>query len=94
MVLLVGCQAVRTPAMPALPPPPSDYERVIETITSRIKDGVYQPGEKLPSISQLAAEFDTSQTTIKNAQLVLRHSGMIYGRPGKGVYVTETPPAA
>ena len=94
MVLLVGCQAVRTPAMPAASVPQSDYERVIETITSRIKEGVYQPGEQLPSIAQLAAEFNTSKTTIKNAQLVLRHSGMIYGRPGKGVYVTETPPKA
>jgi DNA-binding GntR family transcriptional regulator len=69
--------------------PRSDYERVIETITERIRSGEYQPGERLPSIAQLAGEFGTSQTTIKSAQMVLRHDGLLRGHPGKGVFVAE-----
>ena len=75
-----------------MPAPQSDYERVIETITERIRTGTYAPGEKLPSIAQLADEFATSQTTIKNAQMILRHSGLLRGHPGKGVFVADRPP--
>lgn len=72
-----------------MPEQQSDYERVIDTITERVESGQYPPGGKLPSISQLAVEFNTSQTTIKNAQMVLRRIGVLRGHPGKGVYVAD-----
>ncbi len=63
------------------------YERVINEITDRIRSGDYASGSALPSIAQLAVEFDTSQTTIKSALVILRREGLVRGQQGKGTYV-------
>lgn len=67
----------------------SDYERVAAAITARVESGEWPPGTRLPSIAQLAGEYGVSATTIKTAQMILRHSGLLRGHPGKGVYVAE-----
>lgn len=61
--------------------------RVIAGITGAIAEGVYAPGEQLPSIEQLANEFGTSQTTVKSALAILRDRGTIRTHPGKGTFV-------
>lgn len=69
-----------------------DYQRVVNDITSRITSGELRPGEALESIVKLAARYETSQTTIKTAQALLRSQGWITGRQGKGVYIAQNPP--
>jgi GntR family transcriptional regulator len=66
-----------------------DYERVMTDISGKIERGELQPGQKLPSIVRLAEQYDVSQTTVKTALLVLRQSGLIIGRQGKGTFVAE-----
>lgn len=74
---------------------PSDYERVYtgvsEKITQRM-DG-YRPGDRLPSIVELAAQFETSQTTVKIALNLLGRDGWTRGHQGKGTFVADSPPA-
>ena len=64
-----------------------DYQRVIEGIASQIERGELREGDKLPSIVRLAEEYDVSQTTVKTALLILRQSGLVIGRQGKGTFV-------
>lgn len=64
----------------------SDRDRVVAGITTQVNDGTYTPGARLPSIARLAAEYGTSQTTVKTALALLRDRGTIRGHPGKGIY--------
>jgi GntR family transcriptional regulator len=67
------------------------YQLVIDHITSGIASGVYLPGDKLPTIAQLAEKVGVSQTAVKTALLVLNKEGVVIGRQGKGSYVAERP---
>ncbi len=67
----------------------SGRKRVSAGITQAITDGVYSPGEKLPSIERLADQYETGQTTVKSALAILRDRGTIRSHPGKGTFVPE-----
>jgi GntR family transcriptional regulator len=58
------------------------YAQVREVLVRRLVDGVWSPGEALPSEMELAAELDVSQGTVRKAldsmtadKLVVRHQG-------------------
>jgi GntR family transcriptional regulator len=65
----------------------ADYQRIVDEIEQQIRSGQLKPGDQLPSIRLLAADYDTSQTTVKYALGLLRDRGLIYGRQGKANYV-------
>lgn len=72
-----------------------DYRRVAATIRERIRNGTLPPGAKLPTKRQLAEEFEVSTQVIEAATLVLKTEGLIYGRQGRGTYVSDPlPPQA
>lgn len=66
---------------------PPSHQLVIDYITSGINSGVYLPGDKLPTIVQLAKNVGVSQTAVKTALLLLNKQGIVIGRQGKGSYV-------
>jgi DNA-binding GntR family transcriptional regulator len=72
---------------------PPSHQLVIDYITSSIESGVYLPGDKLPTIAQLAEKVRVSQTAVKTALLVLNKEGVVIGRQGKGTFVPERPAA-
>jgi len=49
-----------------------------------------RPGVKLPSISQLQAQYEVSYGPVRTAMLILKAEGLVRGVPGEGVYVTES----
>ena len=63
------------------------YQRVVEEIKRRITVGELNPGDRLPSTSQLMAEFEVGNTAIRNAMLVLKAEGWVEGHQGKAVFV-------
>jgi len=65
----------------------SDYERIADEIGVQIRSGVLRPGDRLPSISELAERYEVSQTTVKSALLVLKERGLTEGRQGRGTFV-------
>lgn len=69
-----------------------DYQRVVDHIVARVESGELRPGDKLESIVRLAKMLETSQTTVKSAQAILRAQGWITGHQGKAVYVAANPP--
>ena len=70
---------------------PPSHQLVIDYITSSIESGVYLPGDKLPTIAQLADLVGVSQTAVKTALLALNREGVVIGRQGKGTFVPERP---
>lgn len=66
------------------------YERIADEIRNKIKSGALKPGDKLPSISELCAQYEVSTQVIRSTMLVLRAEGLVEGHQGKGVYVRGT----
>jgi GntR family transcriptional regulator len=63
------------------------YKSIIVDIRGQVASGALKAGDKLPSTSQLAAEYQCSQTQVKTAIAFLRELGLVEGHQGKGVFV-------
>jgi len=60
------------------------YTVIGRTLRERILTGHYPPGTQLPSESALQGEFGVSRVTIRLALDVLRRTGFVESRQGKG----------
>jgi GntR family transcriptional repressor for pyruvate dehydrogenase complex len=58
------------------------YEAVVTQIEEAIFEGVYSPGERLPSERDLVTQFEVSRSTIREALRVLESDGLVRSRPG------------
>jgi GntR family transcriptional regulator len=67
------------------------YARVVTELRRRIQEGVYRPGDALPSEAQLVREFGIGRTTIVRALQILQHDGWITREHGLGSYVKARP---
>ena len=67
-------------------------DELLADLLKKIKDGAYPPGSAALRAGSLAAEYDVSQSTISRAVARLREQGVLVGRPGRGVFVAESPP--
>jgi GntR family transcriptional regulator len=57
-------------------------------LRSLIDAGTYQPGQQLPSQSELATELGISRATLREALLSLEQEGLIVLKHGVGTFVT------
>jgi len=66
-------------------------ENLVDQIQDAIISGKYQPGEKLPSSSELQDLFGISRGTLREAFRILTHKGLIEVRTGVkgGVFAKE-----
>ncbi|MFG2144272.1 GntR family transcriptional regulator [Streptomyces sp. NPDC048696] len=67
------------------------YKRLADELRSEIARGVLPVGEPIPSASNLMKTHEVSTTVVRDALKILRDEGLIYGQPGKAVYVLATP---
>ena len=65
---------------------------IVEALRKRILSGEFAPGNRVPSVSELAAAHNASTRTAQSALMHLQESGFISARPGAGSFVAETPP--
>ena len=65
------------------------YAQLMDTLKRRIVTGRYLPGEKLPSVRELAAEAGINPNTVQRAFSELERDGLIYTQRATGKYVTE-----
>lgn len=63
------------------------WQRVARDIEHKIILGEYKPGERLPSIRELAAQYRTSIWTIQKAFEPLMKNGTITLKRGTGYYI-------
>ena len=67
------------------------YAQLMDTLKRRIVTGRYLPGEKLPSVRNLAKELGINPNTIQKAYNILETEGVILTLPGRGsVVLSET----
>jgi GntR family transcriptional regulator len=67
------------------------WRQVYALLEQRIADGVYAPGERLPSALDLAGEVGVSPVTARRVLQELRAAGLAYMEPGIGTSVTRLP---
>lgn len=63
--------------------------QVAQALETRIREGAYPPGAKLPSEARLCAEFGVSRTVMREAVSGLKSRGKLHSSQGRGVYVSE-----
>ncbi|MFJ9293421.1 winged helix-turn-helix domain-containing protein [Streptomyces asoensis] len=67
------------------------WRQVYDVIEARITDGTYAPGEQLPGVLGIQAEFGIAQMTARRVLTELRAAGLAQMQPGVGTFVTELP---
>src|ERR1043165_7185320 len=63
------------------------HELVRQTLADAITSGQYEPGQRLPSESELVRTFGASRPTVTRALRELQLAGIIERRAGSGSYV-------
>jgi len=65
------------------------YLEIADKFKEYIDKGIYKPGDKLPSVRQVAEDFGVNPNTAARAYSYLEEQGIIHTLPKKGVYVSE-----
>jgi DNA-binding GntR family transcriptional regulator len=63
------------------------YQTIADTLAERIGSGTYEPTKRLPSESQLCAEFGVSPLTVRKAVSILANQGLVWSEQGRGTFV-------
>jgi GntR family transcriptional regulator, transcriptional repressor for pyruvate dehydrogenase complex len=69
------------------------YHNIVEELQQRIRQGDWLPGDRIPSITQLAKELQVGAGTIREALRSLQSIGLIKIEHGSGVYITGVRPS-
>ena len=65
------------------------YEQLMEEIEKNIKSGIYKPGDKIMTESEMAGAYGVSIITVRKAMGALMDRGLVVRRQGKGTFVTK-----
>ena len=65
------------------------YTQILERIQTQIVSGVYQPGDKLPSVRELAMQAGVNPNTMQKALAELERNGLVMTQRTSGRTVTE-----
>jgi len=65
------------------------YRQLKERVVAMMLDGVLKPGDALPSVRQVAAEYQLNPITVSRAYQELADEALVEKRRGLGMYVTE-----
>jgi len=65
------------------------YRQIAYQVIGEIQSGGYQPGDRLPSENQLAAQYGVHRLTIRQALTFVVEQGLAFRHQGKGTFVTE-----
>ncbi|MBR1780317.1 MAG: GntR family transcriptional regulator [Oscillospiraceae bacterium] len=69
------------------------YAQLVEILKGRIISGRYLPGERLPSVRELAGEAGVNPNTMQRALAELERGGLVYTERTNGRFVTDRPEA-
>ena len=65
------------------------YSQLTQRLTEAIVSGIYAPGEKLPSVRDLAVEAGVNPNTVQRALTELERDGLVFSQRTAGRFVTE-----
>ena len=65
------------------------YAQLVRQIRAGIVSGAFSPGERLPSVRDLAMEAGVNPNTMQRALAELERTGLVYTQRTAGPFVTE-----
>ena len=65
------------------------YSQLIQQIQVGIVSGAFPPGQRLPSVRDLATEAGVNPNTMQRALAELERDGLVYSQRSAGRFVTE-----
>lgn len=72
------------------------YRVLAEKLRRQIQNGALNPGDRLPSFSEMRVQFGATPTTVERVYALLERDHLIVRQHGRGVYVAypQAPPAS
>lgn len=74
---------------PFASPPPASVRRVADRLRRHIREGKWDPGDKMPTIQHLSREEGVSAHQARKAVLLLQHEGLLTTHRGAGTFVAD-----
>ncbi len=71
--------------------PVARYYALFSLLRDGIRDGAYQPGSRLPTVTDLVGRYQVSRTTVARALDELERAGLVESRWGAGTFVAPPP---
>lgn len=65
------------------------YLQLVEQIQAGIISGEYRPGDKLPSVREMAAKAMVNPNTMQRAMTELEREGLVYANRTSGRFITS-----
>ncbi|KWT73934.1 MULTISPECIES: GntR family transcriptional regulator [unclassified Variovorax] len=73
------------------PGPVTLYAQLAGILRERVKSGVWPNGAEIPTLEELAAEFNVARVTVRQAMQILMKEGLVSSQRGRRTFVTYTP---
>ncbi|MDU0313180.1 GntR family transcriptional regulator [Phycicoccus sp. M110.8] len=67
------------------------FKQIAEEVRAAVTTGRLEPGDRVPSESQLMEHFGVARMTVRQALADLRAEGLLVAEHGRGVFVRERP---
>lgn len=64
-------------------------DMIADKVEEMILEGTFQPGQKLPPERELAAQFEVSRPSLREAMQKLTAKGLVVSRQGGGTYISK-----
>ncbi|WP_250537030.1 GntR family transcriptional regulator [Caballeronia sp. AZ10_KS36] len=69
------------------------YLQIADALRDRIARGVWQQGQLIPTLEQIASEFDVARVTARQAVQLLMTEGALTPQRGRGTFVSASAPS-
>lgn len=65
------------------------FQQIADNLCHRILEGKLPPGERVPSVRDLAVEFEVNRNTLLRTYSILEEAGVIVNKRGIGFFVAD-----
>ena len=65
------------------------YRQIIDQVRSAIASGMLNPGDRLPTVRQLAVDLSINPNTVSRAYMELELTGLVETQMGSGTFVGQ-----
>ncbi|MGZ4164394.1 MAG: GntR family transcriptional regulator, partial [Tumebacillaceae bacterium] len=65
------------------------YMQIVQKLCAQIVRGDIKPGEKLPSVRELAVQYGVNPNTVQRVYMEMERLAVVEARRGQGTFVTE-----
>jgi len=65
------------------------FLQIADSLCRQILDGTLKPGDRVPSVRDLAAEFEVNRNTVMRTYTNLENAGIFENKRGIGFFISE-----